>query len=247
MNVSFYFYVFLFTRAELEPMKTTPLTLSAMTCSLLLSAPSFAAEQEETQPEVNLDNITHYRAANTPINYSFINLALGDSRIDGVDEHMKVVNVSGQRLLNERFIFKLGYQGQFLDHLNNGADLDYRNNRINAGLGARFGIFESTDLEIDSHLLYQWNDGALNQGIAQDDLGYQVGIAINQGIGDSFEASLGLHYGNEFDKKVSSVALSFTQYVTDLVGVGINASLTDNNNFNGNLTYVGVHLNLAFY
>ena len=192
-------------------------------------------------------NYGDYRAANTPVNYSFINLELGNKSFDSLDNNMIVARISGQTLLNESYIFKMGYQAEFLDETNSGADISYQDNLANIGIGWRYPIFESTDIELDGHLLYNWNDGALNNDVEQDDVGYRVGAAINHGFGDSFDVTVGLNYTDLGDMSMTTAEFSFTQYITDLVGVGLNGHIANRDDYLGDLNYIGVHVKLAFY
>lgn len=188
-----------------------------------------------------------YRAANTPVNYSFINLEVGNKSFEELDNDMMVARVSGQTLLNDSFIFKLGYQADLLDETNDGTEISYQDNLANIGVGWRYPLFKTTDIEVDGHLLYNWNDGVLNNDVEQSDLGYRVGIAINQGIGDSFDMTLGINHTEIADRSITAAELSFTQYITEYVGIGINAHMAKRDDLLGDLNYIGVHMKLAFY
>lgn len=192
-------------------------------------------------------NYGDYRAANTPINYSFINLEVGNKSFNQLDNSMIVARVSGQTLLNESFIFKMGYQAEFLDETNNGTEVSYHDNLVNIGVGWRYPILESTDIEVDGELLYNWNDGTLNNGNENTDLGYRVGAAINHGFGDSFDVTLGVNYTDIDESSITTAELAFTQYITEYVGVGINGQIASRDDYFGDLNYIGVHVKLAFY
>ncbi|MEH6453919.1 MAG: outer membrane beta-barrel protein [Psychromonas sp.] len=194
-----------------------------------------------------------YRAANTPVNYSFINLEVGNKSYDNLDNSMIVGRVSGQTLLNDAFIFKMGFQAEFLDESNNVDKISYQDNLANIGVGWRYPIFKATDVELDGDLLYNWNDdtinsdGSIETDIKKSEMGYRVGAAVHHGFGDSFDVKFGLNYRSidQFDQ--TSLDLSLTKYITRYVGVGINGYIANGDDKLGDLNYIALHLNLAFY
>jgi hypothetical protein len=194
-----------------------------------------------------------YRAANTPVNYSFINLEVGNKTFDQLDSRLIVGRISGQTLLNDSFLFKMGYQAEFLDEANNGDKISYQDNLGNIGVGWRHPIFESTDVELDGDLLYNWNDGTINDDgsinneIEKSEVGYRIGAAINHGFGDSFDVKFGLNYRSIDETDQTSAELALTQYITRYVGVGINGHIANGDSTLGDLNYIAIHLNLAFY
>lgn len=188
-----------------------------------------------------------YRAAGSAINYSSINIVAGAKDYEEISNNFTVAGINGQALLNESYIFKLGYQAELYDEMVNGSELSLQDNYVNIGIGWRYPLLSSTDLEIDTHLLYNWNsENNIN------DLGVKVGAAINQGIGDTFDASLGVYYQSIDQLDITAVELSFTKYITRYVGIGIDGSLAKFNDSDfdkalGDIGYVGLHLKLAFY
>jgi len=210
----------------------------------LLASSSFVSPYLLADEAINYGD---YRAANTPVNYSFINLEVGNKSFDALDNSLIVARVSGQTLLNESFLFKMGYQAELLDETNSGTEISYQDNLANIGVGWRYPIFESTDVELDGHLLYNWNDGGLNNDIEQSDVGYRVGAAINHGFGDSFDVNVGINYTTINDIDITSAEFAFTQYITRYVGVGINGHIANRDDFLGDINYIGVHVKLAFY
>lgn len=229
----------------------TPIQFSSVMFAipaLLLSSYSLAAEKDEIKEAQQYgSDFTLYRAANTPVNYSFLSLRLGKTDYDNFESAATTAGAYGQVLLNERFIFKLGYQADLLDKDNAGNDLSYQSNRVNTGLGFRHAIFESTDLELDAQLLYNWSSNELNDD-EDNALGYKVGAYINQGIGDTFEGTLGVDYRSEYSEESVNVTLSITQYITKYVGIGIDGRFgSGSDGFSGDTSYLGAHLRLAFY
>lgn len=225
--------------------------------ALFLSAQVFSADTDtntkdaEPQKEAvvydsNTD-FTAYRAANTPVNYSYVALNVGKTDYETFNDAATTAGARGQVLLNERFIFKMGYEAAWLDEDNAGNDLSYQSNKFNIGLGLRHPIFESTDIELDTHLLYNWSSNELTDD-EDKTLGFKVGAYINQGIGDSFEGTLGVDYTSQYSEESVNVVLSITQYVTEYVGVGIDGRFgASDDKFSGDTGYLGAHLHLAFY
>ncbi|MDA7747190.1 hypothetical protein N8878_07665 [Psychromonas sp.] len=215
--------------------------------ALSLSANVFAAE-EVKETSIDLSNITAYRAANTPVNYSYISLSAGKNDYENYNQAATTLGVRGQALLNERFIFKMGYETTLLDKDNSGNDLSYQSSGFDMGFGLRQAISKSTDIELDARIIYNWSDND-STGESVDDLGYRVGAYFNQGIGDSFEGTLGVTYTSEYSQESVNFMLSITQYVTEYVGVGLNGRFGSgaDDGFSGDQAYVGAHVRLAFY
>jgi hypothetical protein len=195
------------------------------------------------------DNIDYldYRAAGSAINYSSINVIAGAKSYQEISNRLTVAGINGQALLNESFIFKLGYQAEFYDETINGTELSYQDNLANIGIGWRYPILQSTDLEIDGHLLYNWNSEA-----DVEDIGLRVGAALHHGFGGTLDATLGFHYESIDQTDVGSVELGFTKYITRYVGIGIDGYYAKFNDSAldkalGDIGYLGVHLKLAFY
>lgn len=213
---------------------------------LCFSATAFA-EEKTNSAEPNLDNVTDYRGANTPVNYSYIALNIGQNNNDHFDEKLTVAGLRGQVLLNEQFIFKMGYEATLLDQDNLGNNLSYQSNMASLGLGYRYPIFSSTDIEFDAHILYNWNSNDLSTE-KDEELGYKVGAYINQGIGDTFEGTVGVNYSSEYNQNAVTAIASITKYITEYVGVGLDGRFSNNDNdLSNNQAYIGVHLRLAFY
>ena len=219
-------------------------TLKKSLLLTLLSSPFLMSHYAVADDSVNYSD---FRAANTAINYSYINVELGDKSYDKLDDNITIIGISGQTLLNESFIFKMGYQAELLDTTFNSKDETLQNNLVNLGVGWRFPIFKSTDIEVDTHLLYNWYDDKLNNTGDQSDVGFRVGGTIHHGFGDSFDTSIGIHHEAINDSEVTSVELKLTKYITRYVGVGLNGSIADSHSELGDMAYIGVHLNLAFY
>ncbi|GLS91553.1 hypothetical protein GCM10007916_26220 [Psychromonas marina] len=203
-----------------------------------------------TSPFVMADdeiNYLDYRAANSAINYSFINIAAGAKGYQEINNNLTVAGINGQALLNESFIFKLGYKAEFYDETINATEISFQDNFANIGIGWRYPILKSTDLEIDGNLIYYWNSETDN-----DDIGLKVGAALNHGFGETFDATLGIHYQSIDQTDIGSIELAFTKYITRYVGVGIDGYVAQFNDSEldktlGNIGYLGVHLKLAFY
>lgn len=189
-------------------------------------------------------NYGDYRAINTPVNYSFINLEGGKQSFDAHNNNLMIARISGQKLLNESFIFKMGYQAEFLDDANNDNKHSHQDNLANIGIGWRYPIFKATDVELDGHLLYNWNN---DNDVEKNEVGYRVGAAINHGFGDSFDVKVNINYSAIDGDKTSSAGVNITQYITRYVGVGINGSIADSDSPLGDMNYIGIHVNLAFY
>lgn len=228
-------------------LKNTLISIPVVCLSCHLSA------AEETQQEVEKattykGKITAYRAANTPVNYSYIVLSAGKNDFDNYNQKLTTFGIGGQALISESYIFKMGYKAGLLDKDNAGLDLDYQSNTFNLGLGYRYALFESTDIEVDGQLLYNWDSNGQNDNTNQE-LGYLVGAYINQGIGDTFEGTLGVNYSSEYSQESVNVVLSVTQYVTEYVGVGANAEMgsASDDSYSGDQFYIGAHVRLAFY
>ena len=215
-------------------------------CGALIFSPALLAETQVSDVEMKASKIYEYRAANTPVNYSFIQVGGGAKYYDDIDEEFVVGRISGQRLMNEHFIIKAGYQAEFLgEYLD--SNISYHLNRANMGLGFRFAIFSRTDIELQSQMIYNWDDGSLSDDVEQRDLGGLVGIAINQNFGGLSEATLGANYKSEFDEQTAQVYFSFTQYINKYVGIGFDGNTSDNDGSFGDVGYVGLHVNLAWY
>lgn len=214
----------------------------------LTSTASLAQEAPDKYKPSYHGKITDYRAANTPVNYSYILLNAGKSDFDNYDQSLTNLGIAGQALLNKSYIFKIGYQASLLDKDNSGTELDYQSNRFNIGIAYRHAIFDSTDIEVDGQLLYNWDSNKQNDN-TNEELGYIVGAYINQGIGDSFEGTLGITYSSEYSQESVNFLLSATQYITKYVGVGVDGYMgsANENSFSGDQLYLGAHVRLAFY
>lgn len=217
--------------------------------SLCLCLPINAAEQQDTENlDVDTNKIMLYRAANTPVNYSFLSLLVGETDYDVYSQNLISYGLGGQVLLNEDYIFKIGYQASLLDQDNSGAEVGYQTNVVNLGIGYRIPIFESTDIELDGQLLYNWDSNDIND-TTNDDVGYQFGAYINQSIGNTFEGTFGVNYTSEYGQESIGLNLSATQYITKYAGIGIKGRFASagSDNFFGDQIYIGAHLRLAFY
>ncbi|TEW53327.1 hypothetical protein E2R68_13055 [Psychromonas sp. RZ22] len=216
--------------------------------TIFLSTNVFSAEEEKKETSIEPIDFTTYRAIDTPVNYSYIALNLGKDDYDNFDPSVTTAGLRGQVLLNERYIFKMGYETSLLDKDNAGNDLSYQSSVFGMGIGLRQAIFKTTDIEFDAHVLYNWRDNDQTNKSEQE-LGYKVGAYINQGIGDSFEGTLGVNYVSEYSQESFNFLLSGTQYITEYVGLGLDGKLSNRSSstFTGDLLYVGVHLRLAFY
>jgi len=198
-----------------------------------------------TSPLANAEGAIHYgdyRAANTPVNYSYIYAGAGIKSYDALDENINVLQLSGQTLLNEFTIFKLGYQLEKLDQTINSTEDAYQNNLANMGIGWRIPVLTSTDIELDGQLLYHWNDDTDAKNI-----GLGAGVALHQGLGETLDAKLAFNYSTMDDVSTGTAELTLTQYITRYIGVGINAQVANQDDDLGNSHYIGLHVKLAFY
>lgn len=227
-------------------LKNTLISIPVVCLSCHLQAAQETQQQDKTPAYKG--RITDYRAAYTPVNYSYILLSAGKNDFDNYNQKLTTLGIGGQALISESYIFKMGYKTALLDKDNSGVDLDYQSNTFNIGLGYRYPLFESTDIEVDGQLLYNWDSNDQNDN-KNEELGYLVGAYINQGIGDTFEGTLGVNYSSEYSQESVNIILSVTQYVTDYVGVGANAEMgsASDDSYSGDQFYIGAHVRLAFY
>jgi len=187
-------------------------------------------------------NYGDYRAANTPVNYSFIYLGAGIKSYEALDENMNLLQLSGQTLLNESTILKLGYQVEVLDETVNSTEITYQDNLANIGIGWRYPVFSTTDIEVDGQLLYNWNDDT-----DQKNIGLGAGIALHHGFGETFDTTLGVNYSATDEVNITTVELAFTKYITRYIGVGINGQIANRDDYLKDFNYIGLHARLAFY
>lgn len=187
-------------------------------------------------------NYSDYRAANTPVNYSYIQLGGGIKSYDLLDDNMNVLQISGQTLLNESVIFKMGYQAEVFDETINSTDITYQDNIANIGIGWRYPVFKSTDIELDSNLIYSWNDD-----LDENNIGGRIGAAVHQGFSETIEGTLALNYSSNDQANISSAELALSNYITRYIAVGINGKIARSDDYLGDAYSIGMHLRLAFY
>ncbi len=209
-------------------------------------------------------NYHDYRAANTPVNYSFIHLEYGAKSYEHFDNKSDVLQISGQVLMNESYIFKMGYQAELrdgnLDSKFDDLEVSYQGNLANIGIGWRYPLAKTTDIEVDAHLLYSWindldlDDNTLTYDQEQNDTGFSVGATLQQSLGQNIEAQFGLNYTSINSSNESKAEFSITNYFTRYIGIGVNGYIAKQDGDTDDITYsnfdsdyIGVHVNLAFY
>ncbi|MCJ8351434.1 outer membrane beta-barrel protein [Moritella sp.] len=204
---------------------------TAVLISSLLVAFSVTATEE---------NGAEYRAYNTPVNYNFAKISVGQTSIDDIDIDATVIQGGGEGMINENWIYDMYYTGSLIDE-------DYLTGLSSAltfGVSYRFPVAEKLDLVVGGGVAYAWYDlDTYDDNDTDNDFGLSVKSSLRYGFTDKFEGSIGLAAVNLYDSTATTISGSISFYPTKNFGFGVSVAQTSDD---VDTSSIGAHIKFNF-
>ncbi len=179
-----------------------------------------------------------YRDYGTPVNYNYIQVALGGGQISpdqGDSSSVSVSNINGQMMLDEYWLLGINYKGRFTHFDNTNDRADY----LSGLLGYRLPVAESTDVVVKGRLGYAWVKSEFEGGqtrFRDNNFMSAVNVGLYHGFSEAFEGRAVVEYMDSDLSNETSVELGGDYYFNPHFGFGaygkyIFASRGDINHF----------------
>ncbi len=164
-----------------------------------------------------------YREYNTPVNYNYGTIGVGQASIDGSDIKPWVINGGGEGMITENIIYDVAYDGSIIDE----DFFTVNSNNILLGLSYRFGLTESLDIVAGADAVYNWTKTTSgNRDISDSDFGYMLKSSLRYGVTRNLEAIVRFSYLSLYDSSSNSVGGSLTYYFNEYFGLGGTYAMT---------------------
>lgn len=182
-----------------------------------------------------------YKAYNTPVNYNYGELYVGQQNFDDdtdIDD-ATVISPTIQLMINENWIFNISYAHAKVDE----HDYDLTSKTTAVGVGYRYGLAPSTDLVFGVGLAHVKEDLDVTffngiRGHADDsDTGYGASIGLMQSITEQLEGGVSFGVDHVFSETSESLGGELTYYPSTHIGIGLAASYINGDDDNDSFTY----------
>ena len=179
--------------------------LMTITASLLLTTALMALSDD-------------YRAYDTPVNYNYGMIAVGQTSLDDSDIDAVAVVGGGEAMINENIIFDVFYSGAIINEDSYDADT----NSLSLGLSYRYGLTEKLDIVAGADVVYGWYnvEPIIGNDTSDNDFGYSLKSSLRYGFTRNFEGVLGVSYTDVFDDTATGINANISYYFSESFAFG---------------------------
>jgi len=164
---------------------------------------------------------------NTPVNYDFAELRIGQFTVDGVPAGLEdsglYIAGGGEGHINENVLYSVFYEGAVIDD----SLFLLVQRSIAAGLLYRNPLSPKTDLVVGGYVAYIWTEldiPSIPVYLTDNDVGFGASLGVRHGIDDKNELGLEAFYASAFDDSNTSLTASYTHYTEGIFGIGARLS-----------------------
>ena len=180
---------------------------------------------EATTARINSSNRRNYRKFNTPVNYDFADIIVGQSLYDGFNINAIALRINSESMIDENWILNMYYNVELIDEPN----YELSSDSISLGAMYRFPLAYKFDFVLGEDLIYtsrtlETHSEADHGEYNDSDHGLALRTSLRYAFTRQLEGTLGLNIGNIYDSTFTDLSGLIVFYPTERFGVGVSYS-----------------------